>query len=169
MEELILNINELKELNMKDLKELRKKAKTDPALAKELRVYETAMEEKRLKKEKELIKNIRTYEDACAELKISTKKAKVKLGKHGAAFYKLAIIAQALNGGKLIPLRSEDAQHWYPVFTLVKRGEKLVFSGSSNDLDSIQAGCSALFTLRSKELSDHFGKQFLYLWKQYIL
>ena len=88
------------------------------------------------------------------------------------AYLKLRIICAALNDGWK-PQFTEDECRWYPLFTLWneeelkykseewKVGKKLwLLGGSSN--------ASARLAVKSKELAEYFGKQFIDIWADYL-
>ena len=110
------------------------------------------------------------------------------------AYVKLRIIAAALNEG-WEPQFTEDEYRWYPWFTLWTEEElkdkseewkaehKLwLFGGRSNYASngglasansysawtSSNAYCSARLAVKSEELADYFGKQFIDIWADYV-
>lgn len=116
-----------------------------------------------------VIDRIKTYEDACKELGIDSKIVKYKLGKEGNAFYQLSVIVKALNGGRYVNTRSEIEERWHPEFHYVKGRSRLQFRSSSNYREIVRAGDTPLLTLKSKELSDYCGKQFIALWREFLV
>ena len=110
------------------------------------------------------------------------------------AYMKLCIIAAALNEG-WEPQFTEDEYRWSPWFTLWteeelkekseewKADHKLwLFGGSSNGASYCglayassdnawtlsHAYCSARLAVKSEELADYFGKQFIEIWADYV-
>ena len=115
-------------------------------------------------------------------------------GKDVVTYLKLRIIAAALNEG-WEPQFTEDEYRWYPWFTLWteeelkekseewKADHKLwLFGGSSlsgsncglaySSSDSAwaysNANYSARLAVKSEELADYFGKQFIDIWADYV-
>ena len=110
------------------------------------------------------------------------------------AYLKLRIICAALNEGWK-PQFTEDECRWYPLFTLWneeelkdkseewKVGKKLwLFGGSSNYASPCglafafsdpawaesTSNASARLAVKSKELAEYFGKQFIDIWADYL-
>ena len=110
------------------------------------------------------------------------------------AYLKLRIICAALNEGWK-PQFTEDEYRWYPLFTLWKEeelkdkseewkaGKKLwLFGGSSLNASACglaSAGSSGAWTnsdsddsarlaVKSEELADYFGKQFIDIWADFL-
>ena len=110
------------------------------------------------------------------------------------AYFKLRIICSALNEGRK-PQFTEDECRWYPLFTLWneeelkdkseewKVGKKLwLFGGSSNYASPCglafafsdpawaesTSNASARLAVKSKELAEYFGKQFIDIWADYL-
>ena len=110
------------------------------------------------------------------------------------AYLKLRIICSALNEGRK-PQFTEDECRWYPLFTLWneeelkdkseewKVGKKLwLFGGSSNYASPCglafafsdpawaesTSNASARLAVKSKELAEYFGKQFIDIWADYL-
>ena len=110
------------------------------------------------------------------------------------AYMKLCIIAAALNEG-WEPQFTEDEHRWFPWFTLWteeelkekseewKADHKLwLFGGYSNDGSDCglayassgnawsysYASSSARLAVKSEELADYFGKQFIDIWADYV-
>lgn len=93
------------------------------------------------------------------------------------AYMKLCIIAAALNDG-WEPQFSEDEYRWYPWFTLWTEEElkdkseewkaehKLWLLHDACTLS--YAPCSARLAVKSEELADYFGKQFIDIWADYV-
>ena len=110
------------------------------------------------------------------------------------AYLKLRIICAALNEGWK-PQFTEDEYRWYPLFTLWneeelkdkseewKVGQKLwLFGGSSNYASPCglafafsdpawadsTSNASARLAVKSEELAEYFGKQFIDIWADYL-
>lgn len=110
------------------------------------------------------------------------------------AYMKLCIIAAALNEG-WEPQFTKDEYRWFPWFTLWTEKELkekseewkanfklwlfggssgngshggLAFAGSNAAWASSSAGYSARLAVKSEELADYFGKQFIDIWAYYV-
>lgn len=110
------------------------------------------------------------------------------------AYMKLCIIAAALNEG-WEPQFTEDEYRWFPWFTLWTEEElkekseewkadhkRWMFGGYSNYASDCglaaarsssawadsYADCSARLAVKSEELADYFGKQFIDIWADYV-
>lgn len=110
------------------------------------------------------------------------------------AYLKLRIICAALNEGWK-PQFTDDEYRWYPLFTLWKEeelkdkseewkaGKKLwLFGGASDAASSCglasaysydawtnsYSGCSARLAVKSEELAEYFGKQFIDIWADFL-
>lgn len=110
------------------------------------------------------------------------------------AYMKLCIIAAALNEG-WEPQFTEDEYRWYPWFTLWTEEELkeksdewkeehklwlfggrsstgsnccLAYSASNVAWARSSARCSARLAVKSEELADYFGKQFIEIWADYV-
>lgn len=110
------------------------------------------------------------------------------------AYMKLCIIAAALNEG-WEPKFTEDEYRWFPWFklwTVEELNDKseewkashslwlfggssasgsvcgLAYASSSNGWTYSDAGCSARLAVKSEELANYFGKQFIGIWADYV-
>ena len=151
----------------KQMDKLKKLAKKEPALRYKIRSYEMA------EKKRTVTIRIKTYEDACKEIGVEPIPKRIK-GEPGdtkriEAIYKMSVIVQALNGGRRFRARNPTMEHWYPKFRFCKPGLTLTFSKSVCDLGEICALSGTLLGLKTKELSDYCGKQFIKLWEEIIV
>lgn len=116
---------------------------------------------------------IKTYEDACEELdtKPLDENQLMELGltKHDIAYQKLATIIKALNEGWEPDVCDSDVERWYPWFRPNGSASCFAFDGSDCAISFAFAGSGSRLCLKSEELSDYVGKQFLDLWKEHIL
>ncbi|MFK2380028.1 hypothetical protein ACIXN9_11910 [Bacteroides fragilis] len=86
--------------------------------------------------------------------------------KHFEAQYKMIVIVEALNEG-WIPDWDNNEYKYYPWFEMSP--SSFAFDDSScADADAI-AGSGSRLCLKNKELSEYCGKQFIDLWKQFII
>lgn len=123
--------------------------------------------------QRKITDRIKTYEDACAELGIySLDEAKLMdfgLTKHDIAYQKLATVVKALNEDWTPDVCDSSVYRWYPWFKTNGSPSSFAFGDSLYDYACADAGSGSRLCLKSNELSDYCGKQFIDLWKQFIL
>lgn len=123
--------------------------------------------------QRKITDRIKTYEDACAELGIySLDEAKLMdfgLTKHDIAYQKLATVVKALNEDWTPDVCDSSVYRWYPWFKTNGSPSSFAFDVSYYGHASAVAGSGSRLCLKSNELSDYCGKQFIDLWKQFIL
>lgn len=116
---------------------------------------------------------VKTYEDACRELSMNpldeNKLMKLGLTKHDIAYQKLVTIAKSLNEGWVPDVCDNSVYRWYPLFVTNGSPSSFAFSASLCDDAVANAGCGSRLCFKNKELSEYCGKQFIELWKQFIL
>lgn len=116
---------------------------------------------------------VKTYEDACRELSMNpldeNKLMKLGLTKHDIAYQKLVTIAKSLNEGWVPNVCDNSVYRWYPWFVTNGSPSSFAFDVSSYDLAIAFAGSGSRLCFKNKELSGYCGKQFIELWKQFIL
>lgn len=116
---------------------------------------------------------VKTYEDACRELSMNpldeNKLMKLGLTKHDIAYQKLVTIAKSLNEGWVPDVCDNSVYRWYPWFVTNGSPSSFAFRGSSYVSACAYAGCGSRLCFKNKELSEYCGKQFIELWKQFIL
>lgn len=116
---------------------------------------------------------IKTYEDACEELGINpineVKLMELGLTKHDIAYQKLTTIIKALNEGWEPDVCNSNACRWYPWFRPNGSPSSFAFYYSLCEYSGADAGGGSRLCLKSEELSNYCGKQFLALWKEHIL
>lgn len=114
---------------------------------------------------------VKTYEDACRELSMNPLDKNKLIGfgftKHDIAYQKLVTIIKALNEGWVPDVCDSSVYRWYPWFKT--NGSPFAFDDSYYDNANAFAGGGSRLCLKSKELSEYCGKQFIDLWKQFIL
>ena len=154
----------------KQMRKLRRMAKKNPELKKEIRAIE---KEKINEKRRTVIHRVKSYESACKELgiqPISPEKPYEQIcSKRMDAVYKMSVIIKALNGGKRLKARDFEAERWYPTFHFSKPGSTFQFNKSVCERGTYNMMNGTLFALRTKELSDYCGKHFIWLWKDIIV
>lgn len=120
-----------------------------------------------------ITERVKTYEDACAELgrQPYNEDALMKLGltRNDIAYQKMAVIVEALNEGWKPDVCDSDVCRWYPWFRPNGSPSSFAFDGSYYDYGSASAGSGSRLALKSEELADYCGRQFLELWKEIIL
>lgn len=116
---------------------------------------------------------VKSYEDACAELgrQPYNEDALMKLGltRNDIAYQKMVVIVEALNEGWKPDVCDSGVRRWYPWFDTNGSPSSFAFRGSFCDLEGAGAGSGSRLALKSEELANYCGKQFLQLWKEIIL
>lgn len=116
---------------------------------------------------------VKTYEDACRELSMNpldeNKLMKLGLTKHDIAYQKLVTIVKSLNEGWVLDVCDNRVYRWYPWFVTNGSPSSFAFGGSFYDNAFSTAGSGSRLCFKNKELSEYCGKQFIELWKQFIL
>lgn len=116
---------------------------------------------------------VKTYEDACRELSMNpldeNKLMKLGLTKHDIAYQKLVTIAKSLNEGWVPNVCDNSVYRWYPWFVTNGSPSSFAFRDSYYAYATARAGCGSRLCFKNKELSEYCGKQFIELWKQFIL
>lgn len=116
---------------------------------------------------------VKTYEDACRELSMNPLDKNKLIGfgftKHDIAYQKLVTIVKALNEGWVPDVCDYRVYRWYPWFKTNGSPSSFAFDVSYCACASARAGCGSRLCLKSKELSEYCGKQFIDLWKQFII
>lgn len=116
---------------------------------------------------------VKTYEDACRELSMNpldeNKLMKLGLTKHDIAYQKLVTIVKSLNEGWVLDVCDNSVYRWYPWFVTNGSPSSFAFYVSAYADAHAGAGCGSRLCFKNKELSEYCGKQFIELWKQFIL
>lgn len=116
---------------------------------------------------------VKTYEDACRELSMNpldeNKLMKLGLTKHDIAYQKLVTIAKSLNEGWVPDVCDNSVYRWYPWFVTNGSPSSFAFNDSYYVIADADAGSGSRLCFKNKELSEYCGKQFIELWKQFIL
>lgn len=125
------------------------------------------------KKSGDIKDRVKSYEDACAELgrQPYNEDALMKLGltRNDIAYQKMVVIVEALNEGWKPDVCDSNVRRWYPWFKPNGSPSSFAFSVSYYDSEDANAGCGSSLALKSEELADYCGRQFLELWKEIIL
>ena len=121
----------------------------------------------------DVTERVKTYLDACHELgrePLDEKKLlELGLTEHDIAYQKLAIVTEALNEGQKLNVCNANVKRWYPWFKPNGFPSSFAFNVSYCVYASTGAGCGSRLCLKSEKLSNYCGKQFIDLWKQFIL
>lgn len=121
---------------------------------------------------RDIADRVKTYEDALNVLGVedfltvrngSTCTFGKLLSSHMVAYIKLRTIIKALNEGWKPNWNDGYECKYYPYF--VMSPSSFAFSGSAYADSFAHAGSGSLLCLKSKELSDYCGKQFIDLWR----
>lgn len=116
---------------------------------------------------------VKTYEDACRELSMNpldeNKLMKLGLTKHDIAYQKLVTIVKSLNEGWVLDVCDNSVYRWYPWFVTNGSPSSFAFRDSYCVNALALAGSGSRLCFKNKELSEYCGKQFIELWKQFIL
>lgn len=116
---------------------------------------------------------VKTYEDACRELSMNpldeNKLMKLGLTKHDIAYQKLVTIAKSLNEGWVPNVCDNSVYRWYPWFVTNGSPSSFAVYDSFCAYANASAGSGSRLCFKNKELSEYCGKQFIELWKQFIL
>lgn len=123
--------------------------------------------------QRKITDRIKTYEDACTELDIypldEIELMKLGLIKHDIAYQKLATVVKALNEGWTPNICDSSVCRWYPSFKINDSPFSFAFNSSNYAASVMDAGSGSRLCLKDNKLSDYCGKQFIDLWKQYLL
>lgn len=129
--------------------------------------------ELREEKKGPITERVKTYEDACKELgrQPYNEDQLMKLGltKNDIAYQKMVVIVEALNEGWKPDVCDSDVCRWYPWFRPNGSPSSFAFDGSYCGYGGAVAGGRSRLALKSEELADYCGRQFLQLWKEIIL
>lgn len=120
-----------------------------------------------------IMDKVKTYEDACAELGEDpmNEESLRNLGftKDEIVYRKLKTIVRALNEGWVATVYDEDEYRYYPWFEHNGSSSGFAFDNSDYDYSGACAGSSSRLCFKTRELSNYAGKQFLDLWKEFIV
>lgn len=121
----------------------------------------------------DVTERVKTYLDACHELgrePLDEKKLlELGLTEHDIAYQKLTLIIEALNEGWKADVYDANVERWYPWFKPNGSPSFFAFYVSAYACASASAGSGSRLCLKSEKLSNYCGKQFIDLWKQFIL
>lgn len=113
---------------------------------------------------------VKEYIDACTVLGEApiNEDALLKMGltSNDIAYLKLTTIVRALNEGWVAKVYDNE-DRWYPWF--YHKGSPAAFADSYFGNSTALAGSGSRLCFRTKELGDYAGKQFINLWKEFIV
>ena len=128
---------------------------------------------KKEEKKGTIIDRVKSYEDACKELgrEPYDEKKLLELGltKNDIAYQKMVVIVEALNEGWKPDVCDKNVCRWYPWFRPNGSPGSFAFYASPYDYVFADAGSGSRLVLKSKELADYCGMQFVELWKEMLL
>ena len=128
---------------------------------------------KKEEKKGTIIDRVKSYEDACKELGRESydEKKLLELGltKNDIAYQKMVVIVEALNEGWKPDVCDKNVCRWYPWFRPNGSPGSFAFCGSTYVDEFANAGSGSRLVLKSKELADYCGMQFVELWKEMLL
>lgn len=120
-----------------------------------------------------IMDRVKTFEDACRELgrQPYNVDSLMKLGftKNDIAYQKMVVIVEALNEGWQPDVCNSDVERWYPWFKPNGSPSSFAFNASRYATGAAHAGSGSRLALKSEQLADYCGKQFLELWKEILL
>jgi len=117
---------------------------------------------------------VKSYEDACRELGLDpedlpeVENCEPEDRSSIIAFYKLTIIARALNEGWTPNWQDPNQYKYYPWFK-VANSTRFVYADTNYTASSAFAYLGSRLCCKSEELAEYFGKQFEKLWAEYLL
>ncbi len=117
---------------------------------------------------------IKSYEDACNEIGIEledlpdVENCEPEDRASIIAFYKLTIIARALNEGWTPNWQDPNQYKYYPWFK-VANPTRFVYADTYSTATSAIADIGSRLCCKSEDLATYFGKQFEKLWAEYLL
>ena len=110
---------------------------------------------------------VKTYEDACFELGIDPEEINDQVRVSVIAYYKLTIIAKALNEG-WNPDYKDFKQGWHiPIFHI--NDDKTGICFLNTNFISVLDVTTFHLCCKTKELAEYFGRQFIDIWTDYLL
>jgi len=117
---------------------------------------------------------IKSYKDACNEIGLEiedlpdVENCEPEDRSSIIAFYKLTIIARALNEGWTPNWQDPNQYKYYPWFK-VANPTRFVYADTYSTATSAIADIGSRLCCKSEELATYFGKQFEKLWAEYLL
>jgi hypothetical protein len=118
---------------------------------------------------------IKSYEDACLELGLDPEdlpevdNCEPEDQASIIAFYKLTIIARALNEGWKPNWKDSSEYKWFPWFRVNRDAAGVGCSSTADAATYADAAVGSRLCCKSDELATYFGKQFENIWSEYLL
>lgn len=144
-------------------------------------IYKTASSELKIMLEdtfgkeffsQKVTERIKTYEDACVELGITPIDESIRSSngftKDEIAYRKIKTITEALNEGWVPDWTDENQKKWTPFF-YPNSSSGFVFANTLYHYSSATAASGLRLCFKSDELATYVGKQFVELYKEFIL
>lgn len=120
-----------------------------------------------------IMDRVKTYEGACAELgeePLNEENLRnLGFSKDEIVYRKLKTIVRALNEGWVAKVYDEDEYRYYPWFEHNGSSSGFAFRDSYYDVSATFAGSGSRLCFKTRELSNYAGKQFLDLWREFIV
>ena len=120
-----------------------------------------------------IMDRVKTFEDACKELGRQPYNVdslmKLGLTKNDIAYQKMVVIVEALNEGWKPDVCNSDVERWYPWFKPNGSPSSFAFYDSACAYEDAFAGSGSRLALKSEQLANYCGKQFIELWKEMLL
>lgn len=120
-----------------------------------------------------IMDRVKTFEDACKELGRQPYNVdslmKLGLTKNDIAYQKMVVIVEALNEGWKPDVCNSDVERWHPWFKPNGSPSSFAFGDSGYGGEYAYAGSGSRLALKSEQLANYCGKQFLELWKEILL
>ena len=120
-----------------------------------------------------IIERIKTFEDA---MEATGRKEMPDFSsfpedmrKHFEALFKMVVIVEALNEGWKPDVCNNEVERWYPWFKPNGSPSSFAFCDSLCVCEYALAGSGSRLALKSEQLANYCGKQFLELWKEMLL
>ena len=120
-----------------------------------------------------IINKVKTFEHVCILLNINIDKFYKKfkeLPTSELALKKLILIAKLINQDWKVNLKDKTQYNYYPWFELDENNGCVFYYSNYNcwAVDSAGSYGGCLY-VKNQKLSDHFGKMFIDIWKEYLL
>ena len=120
-----------------------------------------------------IIEKVKTFEDAMQ----ATGRTEMPdfstfpedMRKHFEALFKMVVIVEALNEGWKPDVCNSDVERWYPWFKPNGSPSSFAFYVSGYADEGAGAGSGSRLALKSEELANYCGEQFVELWKEMLL
>lgn len=116
---------------------------------------------------------VKTYEDACRELGRKpydeARLTGMGLDSKDIAYLKLTVIVEALNEGWIPDVCDIKVYRWHPYFRPNGSPSSFAFGASRCGVEYAFAGSGSRLALKNEELANYCGRQFIDLWKEFLL